>query len=333
MLPPGLYGMVITERKGRDGRTEYEVEFREHRLEEIIARLNRLKRADEKPFEAVAELSEFNHRAYELFVQPLIQSLSNEYTARLLRDFHPLRFQRWGISDANPWLAWLAPAAQFVKAQRQAVGADAPTRKIERMMSELISTSLDYYRAMRDALSEAAFFQTYGNMFSMYLADKYEMEERAAESITDPREMPFVKEALASIAEGGYVEAFARVAFLLSRKDDTLPLSRVVMRQELMKDYADLVPSLPLDQWRRIRGEQEIIALYEPEQALNTLPDLLADHADRKRLLTLLERLLADERVQQSRPAAGQIAMLERIRAVLGVKTAGGRRLAAVKKA
>src|SRR5207344_2975814 len=33
--PPGLYGMAINERKGRDGKIEYEVEFQERRLEEI----------------------------------------------------------------------------------------------------------------------------------------------------------------------------------------------------------------------------------------------------------------------------------------------------------
>ncbi len=90
-LPPGLYGMAINERKGRDGQVEYEVQFSEHRLEDIAARANRFERADEKPFEAVAEISEFNQRAYELFMQPLIQSSANEFTAKLRRQFHPLR--------------------------------------------------------------------------------------------------------------------------------------------------------------------------------------------------------------------------------------------------
>ena len=331
LLPPGLYGMEITERKGENGKTEYEVEFHEHRLEDVIARLNRLKRADEKPFEAVAEVSEFNQRAYELFAQPLIQSLSNELTAKLSREFHPLRFQRWAFSDANPWLAWLAPAAQAVKARRKAVAADDPTRKVEKMMSELVSASLDFYRATRDAISEAAFFQTYGSLFSFYLADKYEAEERAAESTTDPRELPFVKDALASISEGSYAEAFARVAFLLMRKGN-VPLSQLVMKQELINDYSDLLPSLPLDQWRRIRGEQEIIARYEPDQAIETLPELLRERADRERLITLLERLLADRRVLQSKPTPEQMAMLERIRSVLNARPSGGRRLTAVKR-
>jgi hypothetical protein len=65
----GLYAMAIHERKGRDGKVEYDVEFHERQLEDLVARLNRFDRKDEKPFEAVAAISEFNQRAYELFAQ------------------------------------------------------------------------------------------------------------------------------------------------------------------------------------------------------------------------------------------------------------------------
>ena len=155
-------------------------------------------------------------------------------------------------------------------------------------------------------------------MFALSIADKHQaLEKRAPAGTGDPRELPFVKAALASIKEGGYTEAFARVAFLVSRKDDDLPLSRLVMRQDLLKDYGSLVPAVQPDEWRRIRGEQEIIAQYEPDQAIATLPNLLSGRADRERMLTAFDRLLADERVQRSKPTAGQKAMIERIRAVL----------------
>ena len=210
-LPPGLYGMQIHEVKGRDGKTEFEVEFHERRLEDIAKQLNRIERADEKPFEAVAALSEFNQRAYELFLQPFVQSMSNEVTAKVSRQLHPLRFQRWALSDLNPWLAWLGPAAQAVKAQRQAAGPDNPGGTIQKMVAEAVSASLDYYREVRDATSEAKFFQTYGSVFSLYLADKHEADAMAAKSgAVEPRELPFVKEALASIEEGGFAEALAR---------------------------------------------------------------------------------------------------------------------------
>jgi hypothetical protein len=183
---------------------------------------------------------------------------------------------------------------------------------------------------MRDAATEATFFTIYANMFSLQMADKQHAQERAAEVAADPRELPFVKEALASIAEGGYTEAFARVAYLLTRKGEPLPLSRLIMRQELATAYAEYLPDVPRDQWRRIRGEQEIIAHYEPEQALGTLPELLDNRIDRDRLLTLLDKLMKDERVQRAQPTPEQLAMLERIRAVLSGRRARERSLAAV---
>lgn len=327
-LPPGLYGMRITEERGADGKPQYDVSFEEHTLEEVVSRLNRFKRADEKPFEAVDAVSEFNQRAYELFAQPLVQALSNDYAAKLGRELHPLRASRWGFSDLNPWMRWLEPAAAWVRSQRKALGAEHPFRQQERLGSELISASLDYYRDLRDAASEAAFFLIYGNMFSLYLADRREAQEQAESTAPDARELPVVKEALARISEGGYAEALTRVVHLLARKGEPLPLARLELKRELEEDYHDLLPRIERDEARRIRGRQEIIVKYEPDRALETLPDLLGDAADCERLLTFLERLLADERVQAQRPTAEQLAMLARIRKVLGV--AGGPRLAAV---
>jgi pimeloyl-ACP methyl ester carboxylesterase len=319
-LPAGLYGMQILERRGGDGKIQYDVQFVERRLEEVVERLNRFKRADEKPFEAVNAVSEFNQRAYELFARPLVQAMSTDHAAKLGRAFHPLRFQRWAVSDYNPWLWWLGPAAEAARARRQAVGPDEPARRVERMMSEATSAALDYYRDMRDAMSEAAFFLTYGSLFSFYLADEREADERASATAVSvqPRDLPFVKEALASLEQGGYAEALARIFALINRDDEPIPLSRLELKRDLAEDYAEFLPALSREQMRRIRGEQDIIVHYEPERALHTLPKLLADAADRERLLTLIGRLLADERVRARKLTAEDSARVDAILSVLG---------------
>ncbi len=209
-LAPGLYGMAIHERAGSQGQVEYEVAFAEHRIEEIVARFNRF----ERPLEAVAERSEFNQRAYELFAQPLIQSMCNALTARLSRQSRAPGTPTppdLDLSDLNPWRASLKAAPSAVTAERQPVTADAPAGKIESIVSEAISASLDYYRTVRDATSEALFFYTHGNLLSLYLADSLEADERAAGSFVEPRDLPLVRGALASIAKGGYGEALAQV--------------------------------------------------------------------------------------------------------------------------
>jgi pimeloyl-ACP methyl ester carboxylesterase len=328
-LPPGLYGMNILDAKGPHGEPVYDVEFVEHRLEDVAKRLNRLQRADEKAFEAVAGISEFNQRAYELFAQPLVQASATELGAKLSRESHPLRAQRYAVSDANPWLWWLGPLAEAVRAQRQSASPDQLWRRTERMGSELIGASLDYYRDLRDAASEAAFFLLYGNLFSLYLADRETAPVSARAAAGDPRTLPYVAEALASIDQGGYAEAVARVAALLALRGQALPLSRVQLRHDLAEEYKDLLPDISWDLARRIRGEQDIIVRYEPEQALATLPTLLSNAADRQRLLALLERLIDDPRVQALSHTPEQAAMLARIRGVLAERPSQGPRLAA----
>jgi pimeloyl-ACP methyl ester carboxylesterase len=315
-LPPGLYGMQITEIEDADagGEKQYEVTFQERRLEDVVAKGNRFGRVDEKPFEAVAALSDFNQRAYELFAQPLVQAMSNDTSAKLLRTFHPLRVQNWAMSHLNPFMAWLEPAAQAVKAHRQPLDADDPWRRMENAGSELVSASLDLYGAMRDATTEARFFSIYANMYSLYLADKQPAQLEAA---ADVRALPFVQEALGSIAEGGYTEAFARLASLrATHQGELLPLSQLVKRKELASSYAEYLPDVPREQWRRIRGEQEIITRYAPEQAIATLPALLRERGDRERLLALVDKLMADPRVQEH-PTDAQLAMVERLRDLL----------------
>ena len=324
-LPPGLYGMEIEETKGAEG-VIYEVHFVERRLEEVVQRLNRFERVDEKAFEAVEDVSDFNQRTYELFVRPFVQAVSNESTATLGRTFHPLRVQRWAISHLNPWLAWLEPAAAAAKAGRRALDKDHPLRRAEHALSEVLSASLDYGRDVRDAVSEAAFFQIYGSLFSLQHADPMGVADRGGAGRTDPRTLPVVQQALESIAEGGYPEAVARVGALLTRGQATIPLAQIELRAGLLEDYAALLPKLSQEERRRIRGQQEVIVAFEPERALETLAGLLPDPADRTRLLTLLERLATDPRVWKDRPAPDQLAMLERIRTVLGAGNQVSRR-------
>ena len=256
-----------------------------------------------------------------------MKAFATEYGAKLAREFHPLRLQRWAFSDLNPLLGWLAPAAQAVKAQRQTLAADDPARKVESVMSDLTSASLDCFRGLRDAVAEATFFQIYGNLFAFCFSDERDFDGETPR--IDPRELPFVQKALASVDKGGYAEAVARVAVLLAYKNEPLPLSRLQLAHEMIEEYRELLPELAPDEARRIEGEQEIIARYEPDKAVATLPALLARQKDRERLLSLLENVLADKRVQRIQPSAEQEAMLVRIRRVLG---STGRRPAKVRR-
>jgi hypothetical protein len=217
------------------------------------------------------------------------------------------------------WAAMMpAAAAEAAKAQRQPADSAQPFRQLEGMMSELVSGSLDLFRDVRDALSEALFFQLYGNLFLSHMGAGERAEEEDRPETPDPRTLPFVRDALASVAEGGFPEALARVGALLAWRGTPIPLGRLELKEALIGDYKDLLPDLPREAMRRIRGEQEIIVQYEPEQALETLPQLLKESADRDRLRTLLERLLADPRLPRGKLTPPQDELIGRIRALLG---------------
>ncbi len=96
-----------------------------------------------------------------------------------------------------------------------------------------------------------------------------------------------------------------------------MPLERLALRKELIADYAGLMPDLDPAAWRRLRGEQEVIVRHAPEQALATLPKLLASRDDRVRLLRLVEGLMDDPRIDGFKPTAEQRAMVDLLRAKL----------------
>jgi len=291
-LPPGIYGMEITPRQTAEG---YDVRFVEYRLEDAVARLNRDERAGERPFEAVAAVSEWNQRLYDLFVRPFVQASANEGWARLARAFHPLRFTRWVFSDLNPWLGWLAPTAAAVRAQRTSLDSAAPLRRAEDQAADAVSASLDYWRDVRDALGEAAFMQVYGTLFQLRGSEKRSGPQQArrwADGGT-PSEVPLVKQILERIGEGGYAQAVGRVAVLMRGVGEPLPLSRVEARHAFATANLELLPKIELADLRRIEGEQEIMVREARARAIETLPALVGDSEDAARLGLLLERAIA----------------------------------------
>jgi pimeloyl-ACP methyl ester carboxylesterase len=313
-LPPGLYAMRINDSKRSDGTTEYEVDFQEHRVEDLAARLNRFERVDERPFEAVKLVSEFNQRAYELFAQPLVTAAANPLGAWIGRMFHPLRVQHWAWSSLNPCLWWVEAAAQGAKAHRQQLDASHPLRKAEAAFSELVSGTLELRGHVKDAATEALFFEIYGNLARAAGTEAH--ADALATPVLSPESSPVVQEALAAVEQGGYAAALARTGELFGRAGAPIPLARIERRSAMIKEYADLLPDLPLRDWKVLRGQQYNIVRYEPERAMTTLPRLLADPADRERFLQVLERVASD-REFVAEPTLEQLEVVKRIRKLL----------------
>jgi hypothetical protein len=314
-LPPGLYGMKIDERRGPDGKTQYEVGFEEHRVEEVAERLNRFERLDEKPFEAVVAVSDLYQRAYQLLARPIVKALANEPSARAARSLHPLRVERWAYSNMNPAMAWVEPAAAAVRRERRAVDAGHPLRKTEKAMSDVISASWDCFRDLRDAAVELSFFSIYGSLYHLYFSTGAAAPK--PEAAVDPRATPAIQGALRAIDAGGYAAALARAAELLGPQGVPVALARVERKAELLEEYGELLPDLPTHEWKLMRGRQAVIVHFEPERALKTLGCLLADPTDRERFLAVLDRV-ENDREFCAEPTPEQRRVSRQIREMLG---------------
>jgi pimeloyl-ACP methyl ester carboxylesterase len=285
MLRPGLYCMELEETSGK-GKDKYLSTFREVSLEDL-RKLNKLDRRDEKPFEVVAEVSAMNEKVYSLYGRPIVQSLVNETTAKLGRMFHSLRAQRWFFSDMNPMMLPVAAIASAIKANRKGVSEDNPYHRLEEVWSKMITESWNLYRDLRDASSESLFFQIYGSMIALGASGDVKSGGHP-EAQPDPRELPFVQEALANIEKGGYPEALARIGALVGRFAGAIPLYRLEMAEGLVKTDK-VLSKLSEGQMRRLRSEAGVMAILEPERTLRALPMLLSKKEDRERVLSILE--------------------------------------------
>ena len=290
-LPPGLYGMEIHEIQHADGEVTYDVTLHERSLE-ALKKLQKYDRVDEKPFEAVAALSELTERAYELLVRPAVRDAVPEWLARMLRELHPLRAQRWMLSDRNPFLAGVPAAAAMARAWRQPRTEGNAGRRAERLGSTVVSASLDLYRDLRDAASEAAFFQIYGNMMSLQMADQRAAIRR--QTRFDPRAVPAVRQVLDDLDRGGLPEAIVRAGLLVAKAGGGKRRLAQMESVRVLLEPTGVLEDVSEDDFRRVLHDEAIIVEFEPLEAKRTLPRLVASAADRRKLHGLLDALADD---------------------------------------
>jgi pimeloyl-ACP methyl ester carboxylesterase len=305
-LPPGLYGMEIHERTSDDGTVEYDVTLHERKLEDL-KRMQKFDRVDEKPFEAVAALSELTERAYELLVRPAVREATPEWLAKLLREWHPLRVQRWWFSDRNPFLMPLPYLAALARANRRPRASDNAGRRAERLLSEYVNASLDLYRDLRDAAREAAFFEVYGNMLSLQMADQRAVIRK--QTRFDPRALPAVRQVLDEIDQGGLPEAIIRTGILVAKAGGgKRRLAQMEHTRELLAPTG-VLRHINEDQFRGLLHEQTLVVEFEPVQAKRSLPKLVRNAGDREKLNRVLDSLDGDSTLD-----ARQRALLTELR-------------------
>lgn len=310
-LAPGLYEMRIEDYVGDVENRRFTVGFVERTLDDIRAIDDGFE--DERPFAAVARMSELQAQAYDMLVRPLVKAMVTETVAEAGRTLHPQRLSRALMSTRNPAMKQVETMAARVAAERRPTRKDNPFLAAEAIWVDTVEQTLDFWRDCRDMMNELTFHTVWGMPWSRSFGRTHEAR-RTLKNIQELRSLPEVTAALYNIERGGFVEAVIRMLILLAenrgtvRRDRLERSTRVLTQDEPFK-------SLTAERRAMIIHEQTLIATYDFEGAINTLPVLLE---------TFEERDLAARIVQFIPGAIGEMTprtleLLQRFHRVLGL--------------
>src|SRR4051794_11374699 len=167
VLPPGLYEAVFEAKS--DGTVSPDLVTGdwimrcESRTLDGIRALGGNDAEDERRFATAARVSEINLSLYRTFTQPFVRALMAPQAAELMQRMHPLRTQYELFSSANPFMAWVNPAANWSREKRSPAADDNPLVQMQEKASEQIVAALDAWRDMSERMSETAFLSIYGS--------------------------------------------------------------------------------------------------------------------------------------------------------------------------
>jgi pimeloyl-ACP methyl ester carboxylesterase len=313
-VAPGLYEMVITDRPAGDPEGPYQVELVERRMADIRALAGE---ASNEAFPAVAKVSEVTEGIYELAVRPVVRALTTEASAELRRNLHPLRLRRSLVSDRNPMMGLVAAAAEVVRRHRAPAAADNAFIQMERRFADAVESAIGRAREAQDAMAELAFHAVYGGLAALGIAADAPARPapvlaREAEALAQA-----ARRAEAEAAQGGYAEAVTRMMILLAEARGGVRRSRLERSNRLLTTEEPVRSMTAAERQEMIRA-QTLIASLQPALALETLPQLLPTHEDRRRALAAVESVAGPE----AELGEHARAMLARQRAVLGLAAA-----------
>ncbi len=310
-LPPGLYEMQIEEDPELPG--EYAVQYIEKRVDDIMALDDGLE--DEKAFLAVRKVSEVADLYYRNFLSPWIRMANNDWAAETLRQLHPLRVQRYLLSDLNPWMIPFKSWASNIKenSQRRPAAEDNLFSVWEKTISGIIVDWLNYYRDARDAGCELLFQTMYENPWMKFLSDYVGTVAPENELQLEEMRRRDAERWRKNMTIGDFPDAMVRIFLVIGLADQVLDLkgyqvvSRILNASPRMKD-------IELDDMRQIIREQSRIVQTDADQAIATLPRLLSKKRDRRDALALIAKTIE---ALGRQPEPQEQAVLERVQAVL----------------
>jgi hypothetical protein len=277
-LSPGLYEMVIEEPPSKAWLFDHKVSFIERDMKDILALDDGLE--DEAAFVPAAAISRLNDYFYQTLLRPFIRPFINEITAEWIRQLHPLRVQRYGLSDLNPWIWPVEMLAPVVKAERRPVADDNPLMTLETAMSESINISLEYYRQMRDISQEFVFNMLYDNPWMKALFGGLEQKDFYNDLGPERDDSANQEVWLEMMKRGGFREAIIRIIIAVMGANHQFDRIQFHVAGKILKVNKHFKGVSEKD--LKAIGKQQVEYLTRDiDMALKTLADLLPDSGNR----------------------------------------------------
>jgi hypothetical protein len=231
----------------------------------------------------------------------------------LLRQSHPSRVTRAMFGDVSPLMASVRDQAAKALEERKPADNSNPFLFMERLCATSVINTLDAYRDMRDAIYEATFLGIFGSPTMLRLGEPFAFERTRK----DPkllRFLPEVQHILLNVDRGDFEEAVIRMLILMAESRGTVRRDRLE-RSARVLGHDEPFASLGAERRAALIHEQSIIAEFEPDLAIKTLPDLLPEMEDRQRAIKVVEFIAGA--IEEMEPST--IQMVQRFHSVLGL--------------
>lgn len=289
-LPPGLYEVVITEKNiGEIGgellEGDYNVRIEERGIDDLRA-LGGNSIADEREFQAVAQLSEISKGLYATFVQPWVRPLVTPQVASALLALQPLRLSYAQLSDKNPLMRSVGVLAEKVRAERKSAATDNPFLKMQEQFSSLVTAWFQAWGDLRDQTAEAVFHAVYGSPWIQGLLGVTcdNSRPRPKPGISPDQEAQLtakIEEVRATMTVGGPLEGGVRALLYIVGGQHSIDARTFEVLRRTLQAY----PDIALAHFKDVVRDQWAALVIDEQAALRSLPRLLPAELDERRAL------------------------------------------------
>jgi tellurite resistance protein len=312
-LSPGLYEMVVTGNPSQPWLDDYDIHFEPRTMADILELDDGLE--DEEAFLPVNAISRFNDSLYRCFLSPWIRASASEMTAEAIRQMHPLRFERYMVSDLNPFMQPLKFWAEALKPYRRPAAADNPWVVMETGFSNAVETGLNYFRDMRDLTQEFWFKSLYGMPWLKWMSGSQSdtaRKEAAGKNIDIETRRRRKAWARMAAVEGGFPEAVVRIFLAVVGANSRLDRREYAAAEKIVQSNSRL-SKLSADHYKVMIKEQARVLELDNELALEGLAKLLPGRKDRLEAFSIAEQIA----VADGESGSAKQAMLDRIGQIL----------------